>query len=99
LSAKLKVEVLRSANRQIAEASAWWKANRTKAPNAFREEITAAFDLLARQPDIGVRIAGFEGVRRIHLNRIHYYLYYRVSAQVVEIVALWHTSRGDHPIL
>jgi plasmid stabilization system protein ParE len=80
LSAKLKVKVLRRANRQIAEASAWWKANRTKAPHAFREEMAAAFALLARQPNVGARVADFEGVRRIHLNRIHYYLYYRVSA-------------------
>ncbi|HEV2854798.1 MAG TPA: type II toxin-antitoxin system RelE/ParE family toxin [Thermoanaerobaculia bacterium] len=99
MSASLRIEVLRRANRQIAEASAWWKTNRTKAPHAFREELTAAFDLLARQPNIGVKVAGFEGVRRIHLNRIHYYLYYRVSTQVVEIVALWHASRGGHPIL
>jgi plasmid stabilization system protein ParE len=101
LRAGLRIKVLRRARRQIAEASAWWKANRLKASAAFDEEMERAFDLLALQPNIGVRIAGtrFTGVRRIHLNRIHYYLYYRPTAEVVEILALWHTSRGSDPRL
>jgi plasmid stabilization system protein ParE len=85
----------------MAEASAWWKANRSKAPTAFDEEMERAFNLLAHQPNIGLRIAGtrFTGVRRIHLNRIHYYLYYRSTGEAVEILALWHTSRGSEPAL
>ncbi len=41
------------------------------------------------------------GVRRLHLKRIRYYLYYRVKddPQQVEILALWHTSRGTGPDL
>jgi plasmid stabilization system protein ParE len=39
------------------------------------------------------------GVRRIHLSRIRYHLYYRVASHggAVEILALWHTSRGKGP--
>ncbi len=34
-------------------------------------------------------------VRRLHLHRVHYYLYYRIQANrtVVEVLSLWHTSR------
>lgn len=101
MSRRLPIKLLRRAKRQIAEASGWWKANRLKAPDAFDEEMEKAFDLLAFQPNVGVRIAGarFTGVRRIHLNRIHYFLYYRPTADAIEIVALWHTSRGSQPIL
>jgi len=31
------------------------------------------------------------------LKRIHYYLYYRVEQDDIEILALWHTSRGTGP--
>ena len=101
MSRRLPIKLLRRARRQITEASVWWKANRSKAPTAFDEEIERAFDLVAFQPNVGVRIAGarFTGVRRIHLNRVHYFLYYRPTAEAIEIVALWHTSRGSKPIL
>lgn len=35
-------------------------------------------------------------MRRVHLARIHYYVYYRVaqSGNSLEILAFWHTSRG-----
>jgi len=39
------------------------------------------------------------GVRRIHLSRIQYYLYYRVSADEIDVLAFWHVSRGSSPPL
>ena len=41
-----------------------------------------------------------EGVRRVHLARVHYHLYYRTTHEpVIEVLALWHTSRGTPPDL
>jgi len=101
LSEKLPIQVAQSAADQIVAASAWWQANRPKAPGALREEIERALELLSAQPQIGVTAANVKlaGVRRIHLSRVHYHLYYRVreSPAVVEIPALWHTSRGSGP--
>jgi plasmid stabilization system protein ParE len=101
LTAGLPIKVLRRANRQIAEAAAWWRANRSKAPDAFDEELAKAFRLLALQPNVGVRIEGtrFKRARRFHLSRVHYYLYFQVSDQAVEILELWHASRGNDPHL
>jgi plasmid stabilization system protein ParE len=98
---KLPIRVVRSAADQIAEASSWWNVNRPKAPGAFREETERALELISTQPQIGAKAANAKlaGVRRIHLSRIHYYLYYRVreAPKVIEILALWHTSRGSGP--
>jgi len=101
LSRKLPIRVVRSAADQIAEATAWWDVNRPKAPGVFREEIERALELVCAQPRIGAKAGNVKlaGVRRIHLSRIHYHLYYRgrESPEVVEILALWHTSRGSGP--
>lgn len=53
------------------------------------------------QPAIGARARNerLPGVRRIHLNRIQYYHYYRVSAEAIDILAFWHVSRGSWPPL
>jgi hypothetical protein len=33
----------------------------------------------------------------MRLRRTRYYLYYRVDNDLIEIVALWHMSRGTPP--
>ena len=101
MSRRLPIKVARTAADQIAEASAWWKVNRTKAPNAFRDEIERVLELISTQPQIGARASNTKlvGVRRIHLSRIHYHMYYqlRESPAAVVVLALWHTSRGSEP--
>jgi len=78
------------------EAEAWWKKHRDKAPKAFSEALDEAFALLREQPAVGqiVRRTRRPGVRRLLMPRIHYYLYYRVSEQMIFIVSLWHARRS-----
>lgn len=101
MSARFRLEIRRRASREIAEASAWWDLNRLKAPEAFQVELEEAIDLITTQPHIGALAVNtrLKDVRRIHLDRVHYYLYYRVSvsSRTVVVLALWHTSRGSGP--
>ena len=103
MSGPFPVRIVGSAARAILEAAAWWVANRPKAPDAFAVELERALQLLASQPSIGAQARNVKlvGVRRIHLPRVHYYLYYRVISEptIVEILALWHTKRGTPPKL
>lgn len=93
----------RRAERQIREASGWWNENRPAAPDLFKAEIQRGFELVTRQPQLGSPSLGSRtrGVRRLHLGRIRYHLYYRAveEHQTVEVLALWHTSRGSEPPL
>jgi plasmid stabilization system protein ParE len=93
----LPVKVTARADSEIREAGAWWRANRDKAPHAFREELQRGFALLAQQPEAGTLATNtkLKGVRRIHLSRIRYFLYYRISPAQVEVLALWHSSRSS----
>ncbi len=103
MSGPLPVRIVGSAGQAITEAAQWWAVNRPKAPDALAVELERAIQLLASQPLIGARArnAKLAGVRRLHLPRVHYHLYYRVTSNpdVVEIFALWHTSRGTSPDL
>jgi plasmid stabilization system protein ParE len=95
----LPVKVTARTARQIEKAAEWSAANRPKAPEALHEELRRGFTLVARQPAIGSRAANAKlaGVRRIHLSRIRYFLYYRVRSGQVEILALFHPGRGKTP--
>lgn len=100
---RLPVRIVASAAVAIADAAKWWVENRPKAPAAFAEELARGLDLVASEPAIGAkaRNAKLPGLRRIHLARIRYYLYYRVrsSPAAIEVLALWHSSRGSGPQL
>ena len=97
----MKVRVTKRAQAQIDRAATWWDDNRPLAPEAFDEDLSEAFSLLSVEPSIGVPVtnAHAHGVRRLHLARIHYFLYYRVHAEEVQVLRIWHTSRGSEPKL
>jgi plasmid stabilization system protein ParE len=85
----------------VRQAEAWWSLNRPKAPGAILSELERASALVAVQPGIGARATNsrLHGVRRLHLARISYDLYYRVAEEPLrlQILALWHASRGTQP--
>ena len=95
------IKIVPRAAREIAEAGSWWQANRPAAPTALEEELRRAFGLISEHPSVGARAlnANLTGVRRIYLSRVHYHLYYRVRSapEAVEVLALWHASRGSDP--
>jgi plasmid stabilization system protein ParE len=99
----LDIEVSDVASQQIRLAEEWWRRNRTKAPNAIREELERASLLIAVQPDIGARArnVSLSDVRRLHLARIGYYVYYRIveDPERIQILAFWHVARGRNPHL
>jgi len=97
----LPIKVTPAADVQIQEAGSWWLANREKAPEAFKEELQRGFALISQQPEVGAKATNvkLKGVRRIHLSRIRYFLYYRVQGDWVEVLALWHSSRLKSPVL
>jgi plasmid stabilization system protein ParE len=101
VSDALHIEVSDLADEQIREADRWWRENRLKAPNAIREELERVGALIAARPSVGARAINVKlsGVRRIHIERIHYYVYYRVvgSPEYLEIVAFWGSRRGGDP--
>lgn len=95
----LPVRIKPRAERQIRAAAEWWADNRLAAPGAVMADLRGALELLAREPGIGSRVetSRAEIVRRLYLGRIHYFIYYRVRGQTLEVVAFWHERRGHLP--
>ena len=97
----MEVRVAKRAQAHIDRAATWWDQNRPLVPQALDEELAEAFSLLGAEPGIGAPALNVRarGVRRVHLARVHYYLYYRIRGSRVDVLALWHTSRGAGPFL
>ena len=97
----LELFVTRRAARELQRIIQWWEANRPVAPNAVENDVQAALRLLLVQPNIGARVreASSPDVRRLHLDRIRYWIYYRVRENRLEVLSVWHSSRGSSPAL
>ena len=95
----LKLRIGLRASAQIEKADRWWRENRPAAPGALREDLHAAFDAILSQPGLGTRVESkrVAGVRRLHLGRIRYYVYYHVCGEELIVLSVWHSSRGSLP--
>jgi plasmid stabilization system protein ParE len=97
-----RLRVSSNAAAQIREAVRWWRANRS-ARDLLGSEIERGFDLIRTDPDISPLARShpeIAGLRRLHLPRVRYFVYFRpIGADLIEIVAFWHTSRGTPPEL
>lgn len=98
-----RIKVSKRAAEQIRTATRWWIENRAKAPDALDEEIDRAFGLIRVLPAAGQPVdhPTISDLRRLHLPRVHYFLYYAASEadRAVEVLALWHVRRGQPPAL
>ena len=103
MSRPLDIEISDLAKAQVRTAEEWWRLNRPKAPNAIREELERASSIISVQPEAGARALNLSlsGVRRLHLARVRYYVYYWLltGPERLEILAFWHESRGSAPPL
>ena len=85
----------------IRVAVAWWTANRPAAPALLREELREAFRVLADHPRMGAMAleSSAQGIRRLFLRGTRYFVYYSVHNGDVEVLRIWHASRGTGPAL
>lgn len=97
---EFEVRWMPRARRQAATAQRWWVENRTSAPAMLRDELARVLGLLARHPELGIRIRGKE-IRRLLLPDTEQFIYYRVRprARRIEILALWGAAQRFGPPL
>lgn len=99
MSAPLRVVIQRRAVVEAEAVDAWWRVHRSDVSDLFASELDTMLAAIAAMPTLGAAAAGVraEGVRRVLLRKTRYHVYYRVRDDVVEVLAVWHTSRGVGP--
>ena len=91
------------ADEQIQRIERWWRANRTKAPQRFSEELADALEAITATPLGGqsYRVVGRMRIRRVLLATTRYHLYfsYDETSDLIEVRAVWHCARERGPDL
>jgi plasmid stabilization system protein ParE len=95
----LRLRITVRAADEIDRADLWWRENRLAAPKAIRQDLDRTFEILLLQPGIGQKVtnARLSGVRRIHLDRIHFHVYYRVQGEELVVLRFWSSQRSKSP--
>lgn len=89
-----RIVVQPRARRQLERAVRWWVQHRDKAPQAFVDDLADTWKLIEHSPHVGQSIrAKRPGVRRVLMERVRYYVYYRVQDETIEVIFVWHASR------
>ena len=101
MSGRLRVAFHPRAAEDAAKIDAWWKVNRLAAPELFLTELQRALEAIARSPMVGTGASSDElrGARRVLMRRTRYHVYYRVTGDTLEVLAVWHSARGAGPEL
>lgn len=96
---KLRLRFTLRAADEIERADIWWRRNRLAAPDAVRTDLDRVLATLVLQPGVGQRVvnARLAGVRRIHMDRIHHHVYYRVAGDELVILRFWPSQRLKQP--
>lgn len=98
----IAVVLAREAVEQSRLIDEWWRENRHAAPELFAAELASALSLLAEAPLVGRRYtqAQAPGLRRLHLRRSRFHVYYSYDADAsrVTIVTIWSAHRERPPL-
>ena len=81
--------------------SFWIPYSQVSLPNAVAAGFGESVALLAEQPGIGTIYAATRtpGVRRLYLSRIRCFVYCKATSNRLPVLAFWHASRAQRPVL
>ena len=88
----MRVRWLRKALRDLDDEAAYIAADDRVAASLVVQRVIAAVDMLAEQPGLG-RPGRVPGTRELVVMKTRYIVPYRVSADSVEVLRVFHTSR------
>jgi plasmid stabilization system protein ParE len=81
-----------SADRDVEAAATWYEYERSGLGLEFLDEVRSAYDRVVNSP-FGYQVLRF-GVRRALVRRFPYIVYFIIEDNVVEVIAVLHTSRN-----
>jgi len=76
----------------LNEAIAYLRERDTRQAEIMGGKFFKIIDLLETMPEIGTICQN--GMRKFKLGKFRYNIYYRVKEKEIEILGIWHTSRG-----
>jgi plasmid stabilization system protein ParE len=84
--------IAKRCEKQLDQAIEYMEQRSEKQAAIMRNQFFKITRILERMPGLGTKYK--KGMRKIQLGKFRYFIYYRVKEKEIEIVGIWHTSRG-----
>jgi plasmid stabilization system protein ParE len=84
--------VSKKCEKMLDEAFAYIAQNSLRQAQIMIEQFEGIIDILKKQPGIGTKYKN--GIRKIKLGKFRYNIFYRENENDIDILGIWHTSRG-----
>ncbi|MCL2283303.1 MAG: type II toxin-antitoxin system RelE/ParE family toxin [Fibromonadales bacterium] len=77
---------------QLNKAMTFIAADSPRQAEIMAEQFSAVRKIMEIMPEIGSKYKN--GIRKFLLGKFPYYIYYKEKETEIEILGIWHTSRG-----
>jgi plasmid stabilization system protein ParE len=88
----LPIRFLRAARNEFYQAAAWYEKQQPNLGNDFILEIERCLGVIAEQPERFATV--HQDIRRMTAKRFPYSVYFRVTAQSILVLAVFHSRRA-----
>jgi len=88
----LRLIVRTEAEADIADARAWYDARQAGMGDRFLQSVDQTLQRIERMPLAAAEV--FQGARQVLIRRFPYSVVYRIGADHITIIAVYHTSRN-----
>ena len=86
-------KVLLRCEKMLQREFLYISANSPKQAEILLEQFDETLKTIERMPTMGAIYKG--KMRRMKLGKFRYYVYYRETKTAIEILGIWHTSKGS----
>jgi plasmid stabilization system protein ParE len=87
----LPIHFSRPAQRELDHAVDWYEDRRSGLGDRFNNRVVELITQIVSNPQLFAEVE--DGVREAHVRRFPYCVYFRVLADRIEIISVFHTSR------
>ena len=92
IAVKKRVITLPECDEMLLEEFAYIAKDSLKQAEIFVGQFEETLERIGQMPKLGVKYKN--GMRKIKLGKFRYYIYYREREDLIEVLGIWHTSRG-----
>jgi plasmid stabilization system protein ParE len=78
---------------QLNKAAEYIAVDAPKQADILLDRFEETLKMIQRAPKIGMSYK--KGMRRTKLGKFRYYVYYKETKTAIEILGIWHTSKGN----
>lgn len=91
----MKIRLTSRAHRDLADIADYLNARNPHAARRVADRISRSLQILQRSPELG-RASGVADLRQYTIPRFPYLILYRLAADTIEVITIFHTSRNPN---